>query len=96
MSVKARWNEDKRELFIPLVDVEDRAIGYKTLHVGSDGEVFERTVPETNASGLIYLRCNPSNPVAKAKDLSQHNAILVLNVLDLLALGSVKLNGKLI
>ncbi|XP_040164533.1 twinkle protein, mitochondrial [Anopheles arabiensis] len=93
VSVKARWNEDKRELFIPLLDVEDRAIGYKTLHVGSDGEVFERTVPETNASGLVYLRCNPSNPVAKAKDLSQHNAILVLNVLDLLALGSVKLNA---
>uniref|UniRef100_A0A182JX93 DNA 5'-3' helicase n=1 Tax=Anopheles christyi TaxID=43041 RepID=A0A182JX93_9DIPT len=93
VTVHASWNQKRGELFIPLVDVEDRPIGYKTLHMGSDGEICERTVPETNASGLIYLRCSPSNPGTKAKDLSQTNAILVLNVLDLLALGSVKLNA---
>uniref|UniRef100_A0A182PD96 DNA 5'-3' helicase n=1 Tax=Anopheles epiroticus TaxID=199890 RepID=A0A182PD96_9DIPT len=93
ITVKARWNEEKRELFVPLVDVEDRCVGYKSLRMDPDGEICEQTVPETNASGLIQLRCSPSSPGTKAKELSQTNAILVLNVLDLLALGSVKLNA---
>ncbi|XP_053671711.1 mitochondrial DNA helicase [Anopheles nili] len=94
IAVKACWHEGKKELFIPLVDVEDRPIGYKTIYTNSDGEICERTVPETNASGLIYLRCSTSGPSTKTKDhQSQSNAILVLNVPDLLALGSVKLNA---
>ncbi|KFB51804.1 pom1 [Anopheles sinensis] len=94
VTVRAHWNEQRKELSIPLVDVEERTIGYKTLHAGPDGEFYERTVPKANASGLIYLRCPSSGVSTKVKDhQSQTNAILVLNVLDLLALGSVKQNA---
>ncbi|XP_058055382.1 mitochondrial DNA helicase [Anopheles bellator] len=93
VTLKARWNSESNELVIPLVDVEDRVVGFKTLR-RSDcaGEITERTIPDANLSGIIYLRC-PSGTGAKAKDQSQTNAILVLTVLDLLALGSVKLNA---
>uniref|UniRef100_A0A182NW93 DNA 5'-3' helicase n=1 Tax=Anopheles dirus TaxID=7168 RepID=A0A182NW93_9DIPT len=94
ISIKARWHEGRNELFVPLVDVEDRLIGYKKLYAAPDGEICECTVPETNASGLILLRCTTSGTGTKAKDhQSQTNAILVLSVLDLLALGSVKINA---
>uniref|UniRef100_A0A182Q685 DNA 5'-3' helicase n=1 Tax=Anopheles farauti TaxID=69004 RepID=A0A182Q685_9DIPT len=94
MSIKAHWNEGRKELFVPLVDVEDRSIGYKKVYAALDGELREITVPESNASGLIFLRCSTSGMGTKAKEhQSQTNAILVLSVLDLLALGSVKINA---
>ncbi|XP_050093386.1 mitochondrial DNA helicase [Anopheles aquasalis] len=92
--LKARWNALNKELFIPLKDVEGRAIGYKTLQrTTSDGELFERTVPEANASGIVQLRCSVASAGTRAKEQCHLNAILVLSVLDLLALGTAKLNA---
>lgn len=99
VSIMSHWDDNNHWLYIPLIDVESRMVGYKVLSISNevDGNVIiERTVPETNCSGLIYLRCTPITPVASGKvgSKEQSNAILVLNVLDLLALSATKINGE--
>lgn len=92
----SRWDARHKHLYVPLVDVESAVVGYKVLSIEKN-ELVERTVPDTNCSGLIYLKCSAvveSKMTATAKAKDQSSAILVLNVLDMLALSTAKINGE--
>lgn len=96
LQVESRWDARQRHLYVPLLDVESVIVGYKVLSFNNN-ELVERTVPETNCSGLIYLKSSAAlladsktNASGKAKET--FSAILVLNVLDLLALSAAKIN----
>lgn len=92
----SRWDARYKHLYVPLVDVESAVVGYKVLSIEKN-ELVERTVPDTNCSGLIYLKCSAeSKTAASAKAKDQSSAILVLNVMDLLALSTAKINGECI
>ncbi|XP_055624611.1 mitochondrial DNA helicase [Toxorhynchites rutilus septentrionalis] len=98
VSIMSQWDDHNQCLYVPLIDVESRMVGYKVLSISKhhDGNVIqERTVPETNCSGLVYLICSPTATVTfgKVGTKEQSNAILVLNVLDLLALSATKINA---
>ncbi|EDS45911.1 pom1 [Culex quinquefasciatus] len=93
VQVASRWDARYKHLYVPLVDVESAVVGYKVLSIEKN-ELVERTVPDTNCSGLIYLKClAESKTVASAKSKDQSSAILVLNVWDLLALSTAKINA---
>lgn len=91
ISLRCRFNESRKELLVPLVDVENEIVGYKIVSVNNTGDTLEyneRTVPENNCSGLAIV--NPKNKVNPAK------AILVLNIFDLLALSQTKISSTFI
>lgn len=92
VAISSQWDANRQQLYVPLLDVESKLVGYKTLSISIDGTLVEKTIPETNCAGLISLKC--SSVTTKASSKEQSNAILVLNVLDLLALSTVKLNGE--
>ncbi|XP_058462552.1 mitochondrial DNA helicase isoform X3 [Malaya genurostris] len=60
--------------------------------------LVEKTIPEANCSGLIYLRCTTATVGASVKPSSKElsNAILVLNIHDLLSLSAAKINATAI
>ncbi|EAT34536.1 AAEL013237-PA [Aedes aegypti] len=94
VAIGSRWDDEKCHLYVPLTDVESRIVGYKVLSkTNQTGEdmVIERTIPEANCSGLVHLKCS-SGTATKASAKDQSTAVLVLNVLDLLALSAAKLN----
>uniref|UniRef100_A0A8D8GC60 DNA 5'-3' helicase n=1 Tax=Culex pipiens TaxID=7175 RepID=A0A8D8GC60_CULPI len=93
VQVASRWDARHKHLYVPLVDVESAVVGYKVLSIEKN-ELVERTVPDTNCCGLIYLKCSAeSKTAASAKSKDQSSAILVLNVWDLLALSTAKINA---
>lgn len=98
VAIGSRWNADEGHLYVPLVDVESRIVGYKVLSLSNQtGEdvLIERTVPEANCSGLVYLKCSAAlGTTSKITTKDHSNAILVLNVMDLLALSTAKINGN--
>ncbi|XP_055534160.1 mitochondrial DNA helicase [Wyeomyia smithii] len=94
VAISSRWDAKHQELYVPLLDVESRLVGYKVIYFLDDGTLTEKTIPDSNCSGLSCLKC--STTITKASSKEQTNAILVLNVLDLLALSAVKINATAI
>ncbi|XP_065084108.1 mitochondrial DNA helicase [Ochlerotatus camptorhynchus] len=96
VAIGSRWNADEGHLYVPLVDVESRIVGYKVISLSNQtGEdvLIERTVPEANCSGLVYFKCSAAFGTTSKPTTKDHsNAILVLNVMDLLALSTAKIN----
>lgn len=94
VTLQARYNETKKELLFPLADIQGNIVGCKiiTKKINEDGEWVEISYPESNCSGLIMF--NNSKP-SKAKDPA-NNAVLVLNMLDLFALMTTKINATYI
>lgn len=94
ITLHARYNESKNELLFPLVDVLGNLVGCKiiTRTLNEDGEWVELCYPENHCSGLIMY--NNSRP-SKGKE-PVNKAILVLNMLDLLALMTTKISATLI
>lgn len=96
IAIGSRWNAVEGNLYVPLVDVESRIVGYKVLSISNqtaEDVLTERTIPEANCSGLVHLNCSVAS---KTTTKDQSNAILVLNVIDLLALSTAKINGNMI
>lgn len=77
-------NNDEDQLIFPLIDYEGRIAGYKIL----DSKLEERVFPEACSHGLII---SSKTKTIKGKDSG--SAILVLNILDYLAVNTLKSNG---
>lgn len=95
VTLQARFNDDKKELLIPLVDILGQVIGCKIISKNESSENLwmEKTVPELNCSGVII---HQNGKPVKAKDGGAQKAIIVLNVFDLLALMTTKINKTFI
>lgn len=74
-----------RSLHFPLHDANGQTVGYKLLS-RPDDELLERTTPDSDSFGVLV-----SLPKSQ-RDAS--SAVVVLNVVDLLALVSQKLTCK--
>lgn len=70
-----------------MLDVDGITVGYKRLTKEND-VIVEHSIPDANCFGVITL------DVISTKAAKESSAILVLNVLDLLALSTLKLSGK--
>lgn len=73
-------------LYFPLQDADAQMVGYKTLSRQND-IVVETTFPDSNSFGVLFAGV----PKLSGKEA---NAVVVLNVPDLLALSMQKLNSK--
>lgn len=71
-------------LYFPLQDADGQIVGYKTLSRPHD-DLVETTVPDTNCFGVL---------MAIGKASKDPNAVIVLNVPDLLALSVQKFYSK--
>lgn len=81
-------NVNEKILYFPMQDVDNQIIGYKKLYKCNE-RILEETYPESNSFGAVI--------VPSVKRLSKdHNklAILVLNMVDVLALRMQKTNGN--
>ncbi|XP_055594710.1 mitochondrial DNA helicase [Uranotaenia lowii] len=101
LAISAKWDSKDESLYVPLIDVESKMVGYKVLSVGPQpygNGLVERTVPENNCSGLVYLKCSTSHSfnIAKPNSKEHTSAILVLSIIDLLALSTAKINATAI
>ncbi|XP_058462550.1 mitochondrial DNA helicase isoform X1 [Malaya genurostris] len=99
MQIACSWDDANQCLYVPMIDVESRIVGYKVLSKDvNSGMLVEKTIPEANCSGLIYLRCTTATVGASVKPSSKElsNAILVLNIHDLLSLSAAKINATAI
>ncbi|XP_058833072.1 mitochondrial DNA helicase [Topomyia yanbarensis] len=97
----SRWDSTHQHVYVPLIDVECRLVGYKVLSISEESNgstLVERTVPDANCSGLIYLKCSTTTvgTTVKANLKEPSNAIVVLNICDLLALSAAKVNATAI
>jgi twinkle protein len=95
ITLRARYNGEKKELLIPFVDILGQVVGCKFITKSETGELTERSLPDLNCSGLI-VHGKPVKPIPKDKDPPAQKAIIVLNVLDLLALMTTKINATFI
>lgn len=91
--LNARFNPATKQLLFPLTDVVGQIVGCKILTKSDldEGEITEQTFPELNCSGLVVYDRNVKT--SKDKETSSKKSILVLNVLDLLALSTTKINA---
>lgn len=84
-------NVNENRLYFPMQDEAGRFVGYKILSRESNGYLVEDTVPPTNSFGLIVVA-----PQSAGKRVTKENAkaaIVVLNVIDVLAIRTQKTNG---
>lgn len=97
MTLKAQFNDERKELLLPLMDIVGQVVGCKiiTKSGSNDEPLTELSLPDLNCSGLIIH--NNGKPTKSAKDKDQpQKAIIVLNILDLLALMTTKINATFI
>lgn len=98
VTLNARFNNDRKELFVPLTDVLGQVVGCKiiTKSQTEDDRLTEKTIPDINCSGLIVHHNEKVVKASKDKDSPPQKAIIVLNLLDLLALMTTKINATFI
>lgn len=99
MVLKSRYNETRKELLVPLHDVLGQVVGCKIITKKNSDENLptEQSFPELHCSGLILHNNGKVSRALKDKDHQHHQkAIIVLNVLDLLALMTTKINATFI
>lgn len=82
------YDEPSGSLFIPMLDVDGIIVGYKRLSKEND-QIVEYSIPEANCFGVITVEAVGAKASKEAP-----SAVLVLNVLDLLALSTQKLGSK--
>lgn len=78
-------NKSHDQLMFPLIDYEGKISGYKIL----DNNLGERVVPDADSHGVVI---SSRTKTIKGKDSG--SAILVLNILDYLAVNTIKSNGN--
>lgn len=83
------YDEASKSMYFPMLDVDGAIVGYKRL-VKEKGRIIEESIPEANCFGVISLEASGT----KMTKETLPSAILVLNVLDLLALSTQKLSCK--
>lgn len=95
--LKARYNETRKELLLPLTDIIGQLVGCKIISKGTsdDSQLVEQSFPDMNCSGLILHNNGKVTKATRDKEAPQ-KAIVVLNVLDLLALMTTKVNATFI
>lgn len=84
----------EKRLYFPMQDAVGAFAGYKILSRGTNGNPVEETVPPSNSFGVVV-----APPSASSKRLAKDHtkpAIVVLNMLDVLAIRSQKINGLFI
>lgn len=100
IQLQSRYNETKHELLIPLLDILGQVVGCKiiTKNELDDYSFKEQCIPDNNCSGLIiHHNGKPiSNNKSSSREQSPQKAIIVLNILDLLALMQSKINATFI
>lgn len=98
ITLKARFNDARKELLIPLVDIVGQVVGCKIITKGASNEnqLVEISLPDVGCSGLIMHNNGRVTKSSKDKEQSSPKAIIVLNVLDLLALMTTKINATFI
>lgn len=98
MLINARFNDAKKELLIPLVDILNQVVGCKLITKNDQDEsrLIEVTHPDPICSGLIMHNNSKATKASRDKDPPHQKAIIVLNVLDLLALMTTKINATFI
>jgi twinkle protein len=92
-TLTARYNRERQELLFPLYDILGNVVGCKIV---TGSEWTETCQPDQNVSGLV---CINNSKVGKSKDkeLQQPSkAVVVLNILDLLALTTTRINATFI
>lgn len=96
--LKVRFSDAKKELLIPLSDILGQVVGCKIIAKSDSNEqrLTETTVPDLNCSGLIVHNNGKVTKASRDKDLPPQKAIIVLNILDLLALMTTKINATFI
>jgi len=83
---------DTNQLLFPLLDILGQCVGYKAVEI--DGNEWKETcTPESNCSGLIVYN---NSKTVKSKEKEPQSAIIVLNILDLLALTTTRINSTFI
>lgn len=97
-TLNARFNDERKELFIPLTDVLGQVVGCKiiTKNEAEGDRLTEKTIPDINCSGLVVHHNEKVVKASKDKDPPPQKAIIVLNLLDLLALMTTKINATFI
>jgi twinkle protein len=85
------YEDQTKTLYVPLLDVDSRITGYKLLSKAKDSTIIEKTLPEHNTSGLVVVNNSTSGSRIVNKD-----AILVLNIFDVLALSTQKIKDTII
>lgn len=98
VTLNARFNDERKELFIPLTDVLGQVVGCKiiTKSQTEDDRLTEKTIPDINCSGVVVHHNEKVVKASKDKDPPPQKAIIVLNLLDLLALMTTKINATFI
>lgn len=84
------YETESNALHFPLKDAEENIVGYRSLTKTND-KFQEITSPEQNCFGIITTKIGTGSSVKR--EIS--NAILVLNIVDLLALTTIKTNCKI-
>ncbi|KAG5671648.1 hypothetical protein PVAND_001839 [Polypedilum vanderplanki] len=95
IGLNSRYNQERQELLFPLIDIIGNIVGCKIVTKLNDTEWKEVSLPDQNVSGVIIYNNSKINK-SKDKELPQQKAIVVLNILDLLALTTTKINAAFI
>lgn len=82
------YNFNENILYFPMHDVDNRIVGFKALS-RRNKRIIEETVPDTRSWGMVMVP-----PVSKRGQKESKAAILVLNVLDVLALRTQNISCK--
>lgn len=90
-TLRTQYDDATQTLYFPMKDVDGTVVGYKCLRKNIDTDdqpIVEYSMPDTNCFGVLSFDGGGGTKTTK-------EAVLVLNVFDLLALSSMqKLNCK--
>lgn len=92
LSLNVKFDSSLNTLYVPLLDVTNKIVGYKELRKSLDENelIEEKTIPSSNTSGVVVCKSSTKPSVSSSK------AIVVLNILDVIALMSQKVNATII
>lgn len=91
-TLNARFNPSTKQLLFPLTDVVGQIVGCKILTKNDQDQINEQTFQEQNCSGVLSYDKNVRQ--SKDKEISSRKAIVVLNVHDILALSTTRINAS--
>lgn len=94
MLLEAKYNPERGELLIPLRDVMRQVVGYKVIKYDDCNDWREICKPESNCSGVVTY--NNVKSIKSKEQQSSSKAVVVLNILDLLALMTTRINAAFV
>lgn len=87
-NVSCSYDSGKKRFYFPITDVNSDVVAFKVLRGVKEGRCKEDIQGGGSRFGIVLAK----NLTGKTKD--SNTAILVLNMMDFLALGTQKINGK--